>query len=294
MPGLKEVRNRIASVNSTKQITSAMKMVSAAKLRKAQTAIQKLRPYAGKLGELLSNLGSGADVAENMVFFRQRPVKNVLLVVITSNRGLCGAFNSNVIKSAVGLVNKTYLQEMQNDALKIITIGKRASDYFQRRNYPVMADYSSVFENLSFDNTAQLASLLMEYYANGSFDKIILVYNQFKNAATQILSSEVFLPVEPAALMTSGSQTQSDYIFEPERNELLIQLVPKSLKIKMYKAILDSWASEHGARMTAMQKASDNADDLLKNLQLTYNKARQASITGEIIEIVSGVNALKG
>ena len=294
MAGLKEVRIRIASVNTTKQVTSAMKMVSAAKLRRAQSAIIKLRPYANKLNELLANISSSADVSDDVVYFKTRKVKKTLMVVITSNRGLCGAFNSNVLKAAVSHIN-TNNKELNDDGnLDMITIGKKATEFFGKRKTNIIEVHDSIFDGLSYEKASKLALKLMDLYASGTYDRIELVYNQFKNAVTQILTVEQFLPIAKLPSKETTTKKAADYIFEPAKEEILTDLVPKSLKIQIYKALLDSWASEQGARMSAMQKASDNADDLLKSLRLSYNKARQASITREIIEIVSGVNALKG
>jgi len=294
MPGLKEVRIRIVSVNNTKQITSAMKMVSAAKLRRAQTAILKLRPYANKLNELISNLSSSADVSDDVVYFKIRPEKKVLLVVISSNRGLCGAFNSNIMKAAVTHINTNFSQHNQSGTLDIITIGKKGTEFFTKRKYNLTENVDSIYDKLHYESAGALAQKLMDLYAKGTYDRIDIVYNEFKNAVTQILRVEPFLPIRKPETKDTKAKTNVDYIFEPSQEEILTDLVPKALKIQIYKAILDSWASEQGARMSAMQKASDNADELIKSLKLSYNKARQASITREIIEIVSGVNALKG
>ncbi|HPS26932.1 MAG TPA: ATP synthase F1 subunit gamma [Bacteroidales bacterium] len=294
MSGLKEVRIRIASVNNTKQITSAMKMVSAAKLRRAQGAILKLRPYANKLSGLLSDLSVSAGLPEDIAYFKKRKVQKVLLVVINSNRGLCGAFNSNVIKAAVSRINGEYIERNNTGNLHILTAGKTASDFFTKRGFNVIANYDSIYDNLTYEKSGELAEKLMELYANSTYDRIELVYNQFKNAVSQILTIEQFLPVEKLGQNGQSSLNKTDYIFEPEKSIILKELVPKSLKIQIYKALLDSWASEQGARMSAMQKATDNAEELIKSLKLSYNKARQAAITKEIIEIVSGVNALKG
>jgi F-type H+-transporting ATPase subunit gamma len=294
MPGLKEVRIRIASVNTTKQVTSAMKMVSAAKLRRAQTAILKLRPYANKLNELIVNLSSSADVSDEVVYFNKRIEKKVLLVVVSSNRGLCGAFNSNIMKAAVIHINENLSGHYQGGTLDIITIGRKATEFFNKRKYNVVENLDSIYERLSYENAGAIAEKLMDLFAKGTYDRIDLVYNQFKNAVTQILKVEPFLPIRKPEIAGDKAKTNVDYIFEPSQEEILTDLVPRSLKIQIYKAILDSWASEQGARMSAMQKASDNADELIKSLKLSYNKARQASITREIIEIVSGVNALKG
>ncbi|HOY30740.1 MAG TPA: ATP synthase F1 subunit gamma [Bacteroidales bacterium] len=294
MSGLKEVRIRIASVNNTKQITSAMKMVSAAKLRRAQGAILKLRPYAGKLSGLLTELSGSADLSEDIAYFKKRKIQNVLLVVINSNRGLCGAFNSNVIKSAVARIESDYSELNEKGNVHILCIGKTATDFFKKRKYNVIGNHDSIYENLTYEKTCVLASILMSYYTEGTYDRIELIYNQFKNAVSQILTTEQFLPVEKIHHGEDVSLSKADYLFEPDKEIILKELVPKSLKIQIYKALLDSWASEHGARMSAMQKATDNAEELIKSLKLSYNKARQAAITKEIIEIVSGVNALKG
>jgi F-type H+-transporting ATPase subunit gamma len=271
-----------------------MKMVSAAKLRRAQTAILKLRPYANKLNELISNLSSSADVSDDVVYFKIRPEKKVLLVVISSNRGLCGAFNSNIMKAAVTHINTNFSQHYQSGTLDIITIGKKGTEFFTKRKYNLTENVDSIYDKLHYESAGELAQKLMDLYAKGTYDRIDIVYNQFKNAVTQILKVEPFLPIRKPETKANTAKTNVDYIFEPSQEEILTDLVPKSLKIQIYKAILDSWASEQGARMSAMQKASDNADELIKSLKLSYNKARQASITREIIEIVSGVNALKG
>ncbi|MFK7001220.1 ATP synthase F1 subunit gamma [Flavobacterium oreochromis] len=285
MANLKEIRNRITSVSSTMQITSAMKMVSAAKLKKAQDAITAMRPYAEKLTELLQNLSATLEGEVGGAYTTQREVKKVLLVVITSNRGLCGAFNANVIKEVKNLTEK-----YQGAALDILTIGKKGNDGV-RKTHNVVANESSIFDNLTFDNAATIASNLTEKFITGEYDKIELVYNQFKNAATQVVKTEQFLPLAP---ITKGDAVAGDYIFEPSKEEIIMTLIPKSLKTQLYKAIRDSFAAEHGARMTAMHKATDNATELRNQLKLTYNKARQAAITGEILEIVGGAEALNG
>ena len=294
MPGLKEVRIRIASVNTTKQVTNAMKMVSAAKLRKAQTAILKLRPYANKLNELIANFSSSADVSDEMVYFKTRPINKVLLVVISSNRGLCGAFNSNITKAALAHIHDNFDEQHKNGSLHLITIGKKATEFFRKRKYNVVESLDSIYDHLTYENTSAIAQKLMDFYSGGHYDHIDIIYNQFKNAVTQILKTEPYLPIRQVETAGQKAKTNTDYIFEPSQQEILTDLVPRSLKIQIYKAVLDSWASEQGARMSAMQKASDNADELIKSLKLSYNKARQATITREIIEIVSGVNALKG
>ncbi|HNW88551.1 MAG TPA: ATP synthase F1 subunit gamma [Bacteroidales bacterium] len=294
MSGLKEVRIRIASVNNTKQITSAMKMVSAAKLRRAQGAILKLRPYANKLSKLLSELSGSTDMPEDIVYFKKRKVQKVLIVVINSNRGLCGAFNSNVIKAAVIRILSEYKELNEKGNLHLLCIGKTASDFFSKRKYSLIGNYDRIYENLTYEKTSELATKLMDFYTAGTYDRIEIIYNQFRNAVSQVLTTEQFLPIEKIGKKVNVSPTNTDYLFEPDKEIILKELVPKSLKIQIYKAILDSWASEQGARMTAMQKATDNAEELIKSLKLSYNKARQAAITKEIIEIVSGVNALKG
>ena len=283
MANLKEIRNRISSVSSTMQITSAMKMVSAAKLKKAQDAITAMRPYADKLTELLQNLSATLDADSGSKFSDQREVKNVLIVAITSNRGLCGAFNSNIIKQANHLATN-----YADKKVSVVSIGKKANDALSK-DYEVLSNESKVFDDLTFDNVAQIAEFLMQKFEDGSVDKIELVYNKFKNAATQIVTTEQFLPIVPNSDDTNSNQ---DYIFEPSKVEIVETLIPKSLKTQLFKAIRDSFASEHGARMTAMHKATDNATELRDQLKLTYNKARQASITNEILEIVGGAEAL--
>ncbi|MGA1227172.1 MAG: ATP synthase F1 subunit gamma [Tamlana sp.] len=283
MANLKEIRNRISSVSSTMQITSAMKMVSAAKLKKAQDAITAMRPYADKLTELLQNLSATLDADSGSKFSTQRDVKKVLIVAITSNRGLAGAFNSNIIKEVNRLTSNYTNQEVY-----YLAIGKKANDAFKKTN-KVIANKSDVFDDLTFDNVAEIAQLLMDKFVAGDFDKIEIVYNKFKNAATQIVTTEQFLPIVP---VEGNANANADYIFEPSKVEIVEQLIPKSLKTQLYKGIRDSFASEHGARMTAMHKATDNATELRDQLKLTYNKARQAAITNEILEIVGGAEAL--
>ncbi|MES2544449.1 MAG: ATP synthase F1 subunit gamma [Bacteroidota bacterium] len=286
MANLKEIRNRITSVSSTMQITSAMKMVSAAKLKKAQDAITAMRPYAEKLTELLQNLSASLDGDIGEEFTTQREVKNVLIVAITSNRGLAGAFNSNVIKEAKN--RAAYYAGKQVD---IFAIGKKGNDILTK-THAVIANQSTVYDELTFDNVAAIADTLTQKFLSGDYDKIELVYNQFKNAATQIVQIEQFLPLAP--IKSDKAVSAGDYIFEPSKEEIVMTLIPKSLKTQLYKAIRDSFASEHGARMTAMHKATDNATELRNQLKLTYNKARQAAITNEILEIVGGAEALKG
>ena len=284
MANLKEIRNRITSVKSTMQITSAMKMVSAAKLKKAQDAITAMRPYANKLTELLQSLSATLDADSGSKLADQREVNKVLIVAITSNRGLCGAFNSNIIKQSKNLINNVYAGKQ----VDVFAIGKKGKDILSKTN-TVIENRSDVFDELTFDNVAQIAEKLMGLFEDGSYDKIEIVYNKFKNAATQIVMTEQFLPIVP---MESEANVQQDYIFEPSKEEIVEELIPKSLKTQLYKGIRDSFASEHGARMTAMHKATDNAGELRDSLTLTYNKARQAAITNEILEIVGGAEAL--
>ncbi len=290
MANLKEVRNRITSVNSTMQITSAMKMVSAAKLRKATDRIIQMRPYANKQNEILSSLSGSLDNSEN-VFAADSEGKKVLLVLINSNRGLCGGFNANVIKAA----KKQIVESTNGAGFKVITVGKKAFDAFRKsdnllRDHAISADNHTLYDDLNFTAASELPISIMDAYANGDFDKVVLIYNQFKNAATQLVQVEQLLPIETEK--AEGSKSSSDYIFEPSKKEIVENLIPKSLKTQFYKAVLDSNASEHGARMTAMHKATENAGDMLSALKLSYNKARQAAITTEILEIVGGAAAL--
>jgi F-type H+-transporting ATPase subunit gamma len=291
MANLKEVRTRIESVKSTQQITSAMKLVAASKLRRAQRAILQLRPYAQKLQEFLQGMSTGLDQSDEAVFSEVREIKKVLLVVITSNRGLCGAFNNNVIKQTLHLINTTYKNEYEAGNLSLYCIGKKGAEYFMRHNYQVIKENITLFDELNYDNALPISEELMDNFATKKYDRIDIIYNQFKNAAVQILITEQFLPIVPPE--DDGSGMQVDYIFEPNKEDIVKELVPKSLKIQFYKSVLDSYASEHGARMTAMHMATDNASELLKALKLAYNKARQASITNEILEIVSVAEALK-
>jgi F-type H+-transporting ATPase subunit gamma len=267
------------------QITSAMKMVSAAKLKKAQDAITAMRPYSSKLTELLQNLSATLDDDAGGSFSTERDVKKVLLVVITSNRGLCGGFNSSITKQ----VTKTVAEKYANVTVDLLTIGKKGNDSLSKQ-FTVIDNKNDIYDDLTFDNVSKIAEKLMDLYIDGSYDKIEVVYNQFKNAATQIPQVEQFLPIKP--IEGGEAITNSDYIFEPSKEEIILALIPKSLKTQLYKSIRDSFASEHGARMTAMHKATDNATDLRDELLLTYNKARQAAITNEILEIVGGAEAL--
>jgi F-type H+-transporting ATPase subunit gamma len=296
MAGLKEVRIRIASVKSTQQITNAMKMVAASKLRKAQMAIIKLRPYAAKLREILQNLSATIDSSDENVFTQERKPEKILLIVIASNRGLCGAFNSNIMKMAVQLMGTTYHQQFNRNNVSLITIGRKASEYFRKRKYNVIASHDELFDQLTFANAAVIAEKMMKGFAAKEFDRIDLIYNQFKNAAVQRLIVEQYLPIAPPEASTQGPVTkvESDYIFEPDQETIVRELIPKTLRIQLFKAVLDSYASEQGARMTAMNKATENAKDLLRSLNISYNKARQNAITNAILEIVSGAEALKG
>ncbi|WP_314204853.1 ATP synthase F1 subunit gamma [Capnocytophaga bilenii] len=282
MANLKEIRSRISSVSSTMQITGAMKMVSAAKLKKAQDAILSMKPYAYKLKQLLEHLSSALG-SENVYNPRAGEIKNVLIVAITSNRGLCGAFNSSVVKKVLELQQTTF----KGKQLHFYTLGKKGNDIL-RKTDKVLANNNHIFDNLSYAAAADVASELMQLYTSQQFDQIVLVYNSFKNAATQILTTETFLPIQPV----SSKEAVTDYIYEPSKREIVEELIPRSLKMQLFKALRDSSASEHGARMTAMHKATDNAQELKNELILTYNKARQATITGEIIEIVGGSEAL--
>ncbi len=287
MAGLKEVRERITSIGSTMQITSAMKMVSAAKLKRAQDAITRMRPYASKLSEILANLSASLDSSEGGDFSTERPIEKVLIVAISSNRGLCGGFNSNVNKQVLSLASGVYAGKQ----IDILSIGKKSAEFLARREFNVIERNDSVYDDLTFDVIAPIAQSIMEAFVEEKYDRVDVIYNQFKNAATQLCIAEQFLPVaQPEA---TEKTTSTDYIFEPAKEEIVLDLVPRSLKTQLYKATLDSHASEHGARMTAMHKATDNASDLLKELKLSYNKARQAAITNEILEIVGGAAALE-
>ena len=285
MANLKEIRTRITSVSSTKQITSAMKMVSAAKLRKAQDAVTQMRPYAEKLQEILVNISQNADTSDN-VYAKQKDVSNVLIIAIASNRGLCGAFNSNVVKECIALKETKY----KNQKVDIITLGKKPGEVLIAKGTDVLNINTDIYDDLSFANVAAVAEKAMKEFVEGKYDEIKVIYNKFINAASQELITEQFLPISIPEDKSSFSQ---DYIYEPDKNTIVFELIPKSLKTQLFKAILDSHASEHGARMTAMHKATDNATDLIKELNLEYNKARQTNITNEILEIVGGAEALK-
>lgn len=285
MPNLKEIRNRIASVSSTMQITSAMKMVSAAKLKKAQDAITAMRPYANKLTELIQNLSGSLDGEGQNPYTAQRAEDKILIIAVTSNRGLCGAFNSNIIKETLRLAKEDYAGK----TVEIMGIGKKGGDILSK-TLPVKSRHDALYDDLSFVNTAEVANQVMQAFAEGQYDKVLVVYNRFKNAATQIVSTEQYLPI--VAEEDASQQVLADYIYEPSQAAIVDELLPKSLKMQLFKAVRDSFASEHGARMTAMHKATDNATELRDQLKLTYNKARQAAITNEILEIVGGAEAL--
>jgi F-type H+-transporting ATPase subunit gamma len=294
MANLKAIRIRITSVKSTRQITSAMKMVSAAKLRKAQDKIVRLRPYANKLHELLVDLSNSLSDSEvENVYGRVSPPEKVLIIVITSNRGLCGAFNANVIKETKRVISEKYADQFRKGNLQLLAIGKKGFDYFRKQKMNMLPEQNNLLHDLTFDNVNRVAEQIMNSFSILEFDRVELIYNQFKNAAVQNLTNEVFLPVETAPAV-KGNTTPTDYIYEPDKEEIIKELIPKSLKIQFYKAVLDSFVAEHGARMTAMHKATDNATGMIRDLTLLYNKARQATITNQILEVVSGAEALRG
>ena len=294
MANLKAIKIRLTSFKSTRQITSAMKMVSAAKLRKAQDKIVRLRPYANKLHELLVDLSQSLSDSEvENVYGRVSAPEKILIVVITSNRGLCGAFNANVIKEARRVISEKYPEQTRTGNLKILTIGKKGFDFFRKQNIGMLPDQNSLLQDLTFDNVNIVAEQIMNGFTSLEFDRVELIYNQFKNAAVQNLTNEVFLPVETLPEKQLKT-TPTDYIYEPDMEVIIKELIPKSLKIQFYKAILNSFVAEHGARMTAMHKATDNATTMIRDLTLQYNKARQATITNQILEVVSGAEALRG
>ncbi|GAA4132305.1 ATP synthase F1 subunit gamma [Sphingobacterium lactis] len=289
MANLKEVRNRITSVSSTQQITKAMKMVSAAKLKRATNAIVQLRPYANKLRDILAQVSASVE-GNNSPFTEDRIPTKVLIVVVTSNRGLAGAFNANAIKTANNLIANKYADQFARGDVSIIAIGKRGHDFFTKRNFSVIGNHNDLFNNLDFENVSKVTDYVMEQFKEGNIDRVEVVYNQFRNAAVQILTSEQILPLLPEE--KNEDVAELDYIIEPSKEKIIEELIPKAIKIQLYKAVLDSNASEHGARMTAMDKATENAGDLLRQLKLSYNQARQAAITTELTEIVSGAAAL--
>lgn len=294
MASLKEVRNRIVSVNSTQQITKAMKMVAAAKLRRAQDNIIQMRPYAQKLGEMLSTVSAGAENASDSPLKAVRAIEKVLIVVVTSDRGLCGAFNTNVMKATLLLIEEKYSSQAAKGQVEIFAIGKKGAEAFARRGFTVHTEYTDLFTRLNFVAVKQAAEGIMASFTEKRYDAVELVYNEFKNVATQIIHTDPYLPIASEnKTSTKTKRAQVSYIFEPTEEEILTELVPKSLKIQLYRAVLESNASEQGARMTAMDKATENAQELLKELKLVYNRTRQAAITTEILEIVGGAEALK-
>lgn len=292
MANLKEIKNRITSISSTMQITQAMKLVSAAKLKRALDAITQLRPYAEKIQEILGNVSATLDLSENR-YAEQREVESVLIIGVSSNRGLCGGFNNNITKK----INELLANDLKGKKVELLTIGKKVNDSFKNGgliNRPEkLSDATAIFDDLTFDHVAEYAQYAMDSFIDGKYDKVIVVYNEFKNAAVQFVRDQQLLPIEPSSVEDSGNEI-GDYIFEPSKLEIIGDLIPKSLKLQLFKATLDSWASEQGARMTAMHKATDNAGELKRDLTLQYNKARQAAITNEILEIVGGAEALNG
>jgi F-type H+-transporting ATPase subunit gamma len=294
MPNLKAIRIRITSVKSTRQITSAMKMVAAAKLRKAQDKIVRLRPYANKLHEILINLSKSlADSEIENIYAKSSVPEKILLVVITSNRGLCGAFNSNVVKEARRVVADSYYEQYKKGNVQFLAIGKKGFDYLRKMKFKMAYESNDLLNEVTFDRASALAEKVMISFVSGEYDRVEIIYNHFKNAAVQQLTNEVFLPVE-AAPVSGKVSVPVDYIYEPDEESIVKELIPKSLKIQFYKAVLDSFVAENGARMTAMHKATDNATTMIRELTLQYNKARQAAITNQILEVVSGAEALKG
>ena len=294
MTNLKEVKSRITSVSSTQQITKAMKMVAASKLRKAQDRIIRMRPYARKLSDVLQNVSADNDREVLNPFAEERSAEKVLVVVITSDKGLCGPFNSSVFKATTELINKQYSAVREAENLTVMPIGKRSLDYYSRKGTKMVDDYSQLFGSLSFKNARQAAEYAMDGFLEEKFDRVDIVYNEFKNVATQILKTEQFLPIVSSNSEDDQRSTATDYLYEPSKVEIIEELIPKSLKVKFFTALLESNAAEQGARMTAMDKATENAGDLLKELKLTYNRTRQAAITREILEIVAGAEALSG
>ena len=292
MAGLKEIRTRISSIKTTRQVTSAMKMVSAAKLKKAQDAILQIRPYADKLHEIMVSLSSSLENVEDSVYTQNREPEKILVVLVSSNRGLCGGFNVNTAKKAVNHVRKNYNMQYRLGDVDFLSIGKQGERQIQIRGMHVEYEENELFDSLDFEHVNELASSIMKSFTEKKYDRVDLVYNQFRNAAVQVTTAEQFLPVRMEK--KKNNNVAADYIFEPSKEYIIKELIPKSIKIQFYKALLDSHAAEHGARMTAMHQATDNATELLKDLTLQYNKERQASITNEILEIVSGAEALRG
>ena len=292
MPSLKEVRNRIVSVNSTTQITKAMKMVSAAKLRRAQDAIIQMRPYATKLNELISTVSANTEVGASSPYTMVRLVEKVLVIVVTSDRGLCGAFNANIVKAAIAIINEKYASQAAKGNVEIMPLGKKGGETLKKRGYKINSGYMDIFQRLNFATARQGAEEVMEAFAEGKYDVVELVFNEFKNVATQVIRTEQMLPMVDKKNDTNTTKT--DYLFEPSEEEIVLELMPKAIKMQLFKSVLESNASEHGARMTAMDKATENANEMLRSLKIEYNRSRQAAITKEILEIVGGAEALKG
>lgn len=294
MASLKEVRTRIESVNSTKQITSAMKMVAASKLRKSQNAILALRPFANKFSEIMRNISQDIDISKGNVYTEKREINRVLIIPLTSNKGLCGVFNANIIRDTIALIHEEYQAQLDNNQLDILCIGSKAEETLKYKKYPVIGNENALLDDLSYDNCVPFAERLMNLFTEKKYDRIVFVYNQFKNASTQILVHEQFLPIQ---IDINGNNEDSygvEYIFQPNKEDIYNEMIPKSLKMQVYKILLDSFTSEQGARMVSMTQATDNATELLKELNLTYNKARQSAITNELVEIVSGADAQNG
>lgn len=292
MGNLKEVRNRITSTVSTQQITKAMKLVSATKLRKAQSAIMQMRPYAEKLNGILKNLGDSADSDKLSMYFKDQGAEKVLLVIVSSDRGLCGGFNANIIKRTKSLLTETYAQQVAKKNVDLLFVGKKAYEFFKKTDVTTNTDFMTTFSNLNAGTGFAIGDYVLESFLSGKYNRVEVVYNKFKNAATQIVSNDILLPV--SIKVGSAKATSKDYIFEPNKTEILEELIPRSIKTQLYRSLLDSFASEHGARMISMDKATDNAGEILKQLKLIYNRGRQAAITSEISEIVGGAAALNG
>lgn len=294
MASLKEVRTRIESVNSTKQITSAMKMVAASKLRKSQNAILALRPFANKFSEIMRNISQDIDISKGNVYTEKREINRVLIIPLTSNKGLCGVFNANIIRDTIALIHEEYQAQLDNNQLDVLCIGSKVEEALKYKKYPVIGNENALLDDLSYDNCVPFAERLMSLFTEKKYDRIVFVYNQFKNASTQILVHEQFLPIQ---IDINGNNEDSygvEYIFQPNKEDIYNEMIPKSLKMQVYKILLDSFTSEQGARMVSMTQATDNATELLKELNLTYNKARQSAITNELVEIVSGADAQNG
>jgi len=295
MAGIKEIRTRIASVNNTQKITSAMKMVSAAKLRKAQQAVLQMRPYSEKLQEILENLSEGLDSGQDNVYAKVRPEEKILIIAIASNGGLCGGFNSNIGKASILLIQNEYANQFAKNNVDVYAVGKKVRDMLKSKGITPKKEFVDIYDKLSYEKASEISSEVMADFVAGTYDKVILIFNSFKNAATQIITASQFLPLQKQEEVGFKAKSFSqDYIYEPSKEYIVTELIPRSLKVQFFSALLDSFASEHGARMTAMHKATDNAGEIIKALRIEYNKARQASITNEILEIVSGANALKG